>query len=442
MSLFESNEFILHRFLFYPGGILRYAGTFLTQFLYYPPLGATLFITLWLLLIWISKVTFKLSNSLYPLTFLVPLCLLVSVVQLDEAWLSLKSPGYIFSNTLGYLATVALYYLFQKAIERPVLAAISALISVCLYPLLGFYALLAGVLCVMEFITEGIRQKGYVCYTMAALALVFVVIIPQLYYMYFPGNTVDNDYLYLKGLPELVMLRCDVYLWIPFIVASSILILSVWLKYASSAFLNNGRLTLLTGLALVVAAVAWTLHAEKKSEHIRATVLMLRAIERNDWQGVINIMARTRETPNYTMLVLTNLAKVNLGEKRMDISDVTPLNLDGRHSETFTMTAFIQVPVNYYIGRFNQSYRWAMEHTVQYGSRVFFLKYMVKDALMNGEVELAKKYNDVLLSTIFHKKWAEEMNRYIENPDLIQANPEFKEVSLMNKQEENREKFN
>ncbi|MDE5840983.1 MAG: hypothetical protein K2H49_08685, partial [Muribaculaceae bacterium] len=53
---------------------------------------------------------------------------------------------------------------------------------------------------------------------------------------------------------------------------------------------------------------------------------------------------------------------------------------------------------------------------------------MVKDALMNGETRIAKRYNDILLSTMFHRKWAENMNRYIEDPSLIATSPEFSNV--------------
>ncbi|MDE6769197.1 MAG: hypothetical protein K2J78_05665, partial [Muribaculaceae bacterium] len=171
---------------------------------------------------------------------------------------------------------------------------------------------------------------------------------------------------------------------------------------------------------------------------LRATVLMLRCLENNDWKGILHILSLTREAPNYSMLVLANIAQENLGGEHQDLSQFQPYNIDARHSEAFTMTAFIQVPANYYIGHFNQSYRWAMEHNVQYGKRVFFLKYMVKDALMRGEIKLAKRYNDILRSTMFHKKWAEEMNRYIENPTLIDQNPEFIEVRLLNKEEKQR----
>ena len=49
MSLFESNWFYFRQFIYYPGGLLRYAGTYLTQLLYYPMLGTSVLILLWLL---------------------------------------------------------------------------------------------------------------------------------------------------------------------------------------------------------------------------------------------------------------------------------------------------------------------------------------------------------------------------------------------------------
>lgn len=439
MSLFESNRLFLRSFLYYPGGILRYAGTYLTQFLYYPYLGAALLILLWLFMAWMTAKAFRFFKSLYPFTLLVPVCLLVSVVQLDEAWLSLKTPGYIFSNTLGYLFTLSLTLLFKTYYRKRALAYAIALIIPCLYHLLGFYALLAALLCFIDFIARGIKKREYLCFAMAVFILLLIVVIPQIYYLYFHGNTVDNDYLYLKGLPELVMLKCDVYLWMPFIVAGVIIILYGLISDFSSGALEKSKIMNRIGLVMVAAGLVWSVTAERKSEQLRATILMLRHIEHNNWQGVLNVMSRIKETPNYTMLVLTNLANANLGGKTIDVSQIRMNDLDARHSESFTTTAFVQVPVNYYIGRFNQSYRWAMEHTVQYGKRVFFLKYMVKDALLRGDLKLAKKYNDILLKTRFHKEWAEDMNRYIEHPEFIETNREFKEALRLGEKEKKRE---
>lgn len=426
MSLFEPTRIFFRQFLYYPGGLLRYAGTWLTQLLYYPWLGSSALIALWLLLCWLICKAFRLGRDAAPLALVVPLALLVSVVQLDDAWLTLKTPGYIFSNTLGYIFTTGTISLYRLASPKTgASAATSVLIAVC-YPVGGFYALLAATVCAILSIKTALRYKRYIMLVGSALTILMIVVIPPIYYTYLHGNTVDNDYLYLKGLPELMMESFDIYLWIPFMVAT------VWILLLALAegtvCLGENRYVRWLSIATVCLGLVWGVMASRKSEQLRATVLMLQRLDRNDWQGMSIIMSRIKEPPNYTMRLLNNLALVNQGIKGESPSNYSARPGDGRHSEKFTMTAFVHVPVYYNIGRLNQSYRWAMEHTVQYGKRVFFLKYMVKDALLRGEIQLAKRYNDILLSTMFHRKWAEEMNRFIENPSLIDTDPDFQRV--------------
>ncbi|MDE6769704.1 MAG: hypothetical protein K2J78_08295, partial [Muribaculaceae bacterium] len=54
MSLFEPGMEGLRQYLLYPGGIFRFAGTFLTQLLYYPALGAGILVLIWLLCGWLT----------------------------------------------------------------------------------------------------------------------------------------------------------------------------------------------------------------------------------------------------------------------------------------------------------------------------------------------------------------------------------------------------
>lgn len=436
MSLFEPTWLSLRQYLMYPGGLLRYCGCWLTQLMYHPWLGSTVMIALWLLTAWLTRKAFDLQKAFSPLALLVPFAMLVSVAQLDEAWLSIKSPGYVFSNTLGYLLTVSLFLLFKTTLRRKPMAIAIGLLTAVLYAIGGFFAILSTALCVMQLVRETFRQKSYTCLVGAILMLAAGIAAPLLYYRYVPGNTVDNDFPYLKGLPELLMEPYDRYLWKPFIVATFCILLQWGLGLKGT--LKHQKPWLWISIAAIAYCGFWTINAERKNEQIRATVLMLQALDNNDWKKIVYVMSQIKEPPNYTMRVIHDLAKVNLGGEQSDISDYKPVNIDARHAESFTMTAFIQVPINYYIGRFNQSYRWAMEHSVQYGKRVFFLKYMVKDALMNGEISLAKRYNDMLLKTMYHKEWAKEMNRYIENPSLVEKNPEFFDVLQSSLLEQNR----
>lgn len=444
MSLFEGTRFFFRQCLYFPGGLMRYAGAWLTQLMYYPWLGSTAMIVLWLLTAWITQKAFRLPREAFPLTLVVPMAMLVSVVQIDDAWISMKSVGYMYSNTLSYLFVVATVWVYRAVEKRWMVAFVWLLIVVGCYFIAGFYALFAALIGVI-FACSGISRKGakghslntaekqrnscggsFLTLGLAAVVIIAILVTPNLYYMYFQPTAVDNDYLYLKGLPDLLMEKFDVYLWIPFIVATGwLLILAV---ASGLRWIPSSKWTLWGSVVVLVVCAGWSIRADKKNEQLRATVLMLNRLENNDWKGMIGIMSRIKEPPNYTMRVLNNYAVVNLGGESEDLSNIKQRNIDARHAEGFSMTAYVNIPINYYNGNFNVSYRWAMEHSVQYGKRVWFLKYMVKNALLNGEIELAKRYNNLLKRTLFHREWAEDMEKYIEDPSLIKENEEFRSI--------------
>lgn len=426
MSLFEPTRFFFNEFINYPGGIFRYAGTWLTQLMYYPELGSGVLVALWMLLAWMTCRAFRLRGSAAALALIIPLMMLASVVQLDEAWLTLKTPGYIFSNTLGYIYAAAMIALFRISAKWRLLhLSMPALITLT-YCLAGFYALLAAAACLVTMLVEAVRGKEYVRLIVIAATAVLIAEIPSVYFTFWHGTRVDNDYLLLKGLPELLFESFDIYLWIPFVAASEWFVVLALLK--GLEWTNESRITPWVSSILLLLTMAWVVRADHKSEQLRASVLMMRLLEQNNWNSISNLMTRLREEPNYTMLVINNLANAHQGRKTVNLSRMTPKPADGRHNESFTMTVFVDVPVNYYLGKNNESYRWCMEHTVQYGKRVFFLKYMVKNAIVNGEYELARKYNDILKRTMFHSKWAADMEKYIDNPSLADSNAEFKAI--------------
>ncbi len=431
MSYFDSSSIFLRHSLHYPGGLLGYAGAWLTQLMYYPLLGCTVLIALWLLLSWLTVKAFRLSRTAAPLALLAPMCMLVSVVQLDEAWLSMNSAGYLYSNTLGYMFTVSSVFLYRLSRKHTAAGVLVPLLTAACYFIAGFYALLGALLGSILMIAGSIRMKRYAGALSSVLVIAVIIALPYFYYSYFNGTTVDNDHLHLKGLPDFLMESFDIYLWKPFIVATVCLtalsILSVLRLQDSS------RIMKWTSVSAVCIMAIWSINAEQKNQQLRATVMMLRHLENNDWNAITEVMSGTTEAPNMTMRILNNVAVINLGGRGANLDGMQPVNTDSRHAEWFTMTAFVNVPVNYYEGLFNESYQWAMEHSVQYGKRVFFLKYMVKDELLNGNIALARRYNDLLLGTMFHRKWAEGMRPYIEDPALIETNPEFRSILEISK---------
>lgn len=428
MSLFQPTGLFFKQFLYYPGGLFRYAGTWLTQLMYYPWLGSATMIILLLLLAWLTRRGFSMPLNASALAFLVPMALLASVLQLDDALLSMKSPGYVFANTLGYLFVALAVAVYQALEQKHLLRLPYMLVLACLYFAAGFFAILAVVVCILLDAARGIRGKEWLRIAECVMAVAAVALVPQAYYLYIPGNTADYDCLYLKGLPELYMESYDLYLWMPFIVANGV-ILALSLLSACKVRMS-GKIWMWAGGLILLAAAIWTIKAQKKTEQIRATVILLQNLEAHNWENMCGVMSVIREEPNATMQILYTLALGNLGQQIPFKADKKPRIVDQRHNEKFTMTAFINVPVDYYMGHTNKSYRWAMEHSVQYGWKVFFLKYMVKDALLNGEPELAKRYNDMLKGTLFHRQWAEKMDTYINDPSIMDQNEEFRNVLM------------
>ncbi len=437
MSLFEPGTDSVSRFLHYPGGIFRFAATYLTQLLYYPALGSSILIIIWLLCAWLTEISFHISSRTIPICFLIPFCLLASILQFDEACLSFESQGYVFYNSIGFVFALASYACFI-AMRRNVYAqAAVALILPMLYPLAGFFSLLPAMMCIITLSLNARHNRNLIPATAAFISLILLVIVPLCYYRYFNGTTVDNDFLYLKGLPELTMNDYDRYLWQPFAIASAILIVFVLISELTDLRkLTSSKICGWTSIALFLTGVAYCFKADSlKSEQLRATVLMIQAVERHDWKKVTHIMSLTKESPNYTMCVLDNLARAYCGLERRSVANMMTENKDFRHNEDFTINTFVDVPVNHNIGRFNQSHRWATENNVLYGNRVYFIKYIVLNALMNGNFDYARKYNRLLKRTMFHSRWAEDIDRYIENPKLINTMPDYDHLMFFRSQE-------
>ncbi|MDE6741948.1 MAG: hypothetical protein K2J58_06410 [Muribaculaceae bacterium] len=432
MSLFEPDAF--RGFLLYPGGIFRYAGTFMTQFLYYPWLGATILIAIWLLDAFLAESAFRLHGVRRPLSFLIPFCLLASILHFDEAAISFESQGYVFYNTLGFTFSLAACWLFSKLEHHDTLRSILAIILPLLYPLAGFFALLPAIVCAIYLGIKAVCKRKLLTGAFATADFILAVAVPLIYYRYFPGTTVDNDYLYLKGLPELTMNDYDLYLWYPFMIASLLIIVFPFI--IGFAKVSSSKVTALCSWSLFAVAILCCFKEDrKKTEQLRATVLMTQAIADHDWRKAVNIMSFTKESPNYSMCVLDNLARAYAGFERRSTAGMMPGGSDFRHDEDFTITAFVNVPVNHHIGRFNQSHRWATEHNVQYGNKVYFIKYTVLNALMNGDLVFAKKFNRLLERTMFHRSWAEDINRIIDNPSTINTLPDYDHLMYLRSEE-------
>ena len=96
-ALQEQNLF-LHTPLFYEqqmvkaGGLLTWIGSYLTQYFYYPMLGAGILCLLWAFFMWLCKRAFRLKNTW--LTLIPVACLVLTITTLGYWIYYLKLPGH------------------------------------------------------------------------------------------------------------------------------------------------------------------------------------------------------------------------------------------------------------------------------------------------------------------------------------------------------------
>lgn len=424
-SLFEPAQSARDELMRYPGGFLQYIGSYLMQFMYIPKLGSSILFAMWMILAFMTIRCFRLPRAMAPLALLVPVFMLESILVLDEAWLTILYKGYLFAPTLGFIAMVGLVWCFRAT--RPWWAsALVGIATVVLYPWLGFYALLAG--CIQIILTLLSPMRGgasRLVLVSPVVTAILIGIIPLLYFRYTNGTWVEGHYLWLKGLPDLMMNSNDVYLLLPFVLTSLLFLL---LPFGQKLRRPDGKAVKVLSVAAVVAAGLWCSTKVEKSPEWRAGALMQLYMDRQNWQQMVKVADNMEGPipPDIALLATIARAQCNMPPVAYNVSQMPEEGTTNlRKKPAFLRTIFLAVPADYFMGEVNRSYRWGMEHSVKYGHRAFLLKYMVRDCLINGDYELARHYNDMLARTLFHRKWSKRYGRFIDNPDLILTDPEL-----------------
>ena len=149
------------------------------------------------------------------------------------------------------------------------------------------------------------------------------------------------------------------------------------------------------------------------------------AMWNEEWEDVAQL-AKDASDPTRQVVINKNIALLKLGklgdemfhypDGGADIEAPMPVRL----AQTGGKMAYYQY------GKFNFCYRWCVEDAVEYGWRIEYLKHAVRSMILAGEHRLAERYIRILKRTKFYADWANEMEKYIYDPKLIDKQPEFK----------------
>ena len=430
-NLFLHTPLFLKQCLVASGGMLSWSGAYLTQFLYYPPLGVAMLCLLWALLAFLMQRTFRIPIQWMAVTLIPITMLLLTDVYLGYWIYYLKLRGFFFVASLGVTAAVALTWLY-RVLPRWCRTLFLLLTIVCFYSLMGFYALLAVIL--MALVSWHLRGYGKAWAALdTILALLAIVAVPLLFYrMWYHETPLEN--IYWTALP-IYRLRQESFpaYYIPYVViVLSLVMMAIcyreqWsAKWVPKRWMN----ALLLVMLAAVLAVFWY-----KDGNFHREIAMRRHIDQLDWDGVLKIARATSEDPTRDMWMMKNLAltrKGIIGEEMYNYRN------GAKPACAPFSTRLVQwdgkmLYLNYGIP--NYCYRWCMEDGVEYGWRIDHLKLMVKCSLVNGELAAAQKYIGLLKKTLFYRKWAQRYDEYVHNPQLIMEDAELLPILHLRGQE-------
>ena len=387
----DRSEFIFgapffHTLLSKPFGLMQYVGAWLTQLFYRPGVGTAVMMIIWALIFWLGTKAFRLQGSASALMLLPVACLLTSIVDLGY-WVYVSTiRGYWFSQSVAYL--VMLLFLWAARQTPRKWHLVWYLLASCLYPVLGWFALLF-VLCLVLFEKPTWREL---------FGIVLLIFTASIWHTQFYSNLRFDDVV-LAGLPRFITPSDNTpHLSNPFWVLGAVsLLIPLCGKYLAKAFVP-----VLCAAAGIYFISSLMFHDQNYIDEMR----MVRYAEDDNWKEVLH-MAEENKKPTSTMIFLKNIALMNEGglldrSFKLGNSPTSIYNPDTLHVSLLDIAS----PLVYYnYGMMNEAIRLNFENAIQAGFSPFYLKMLSRCALACGDKELVERYTTQLHHHLFYDDW-------------------------------------
>lgn len=406
-----------------PGGFLSWAGSYLTQYFYYPAYGAALLILLWMLSFCVAWRSFHVRLELTFWLFVPLLALLCTQIHLGYWVYFMKDIDYSFYHSLGFFFALLLSVdYFWKVKFGGYIQMI--LVAVLLYYPLGVYALLATVLIAFRMFKDNWR-KDWKAFILLLALLGFVPLLET------NGTTLMRpDECWLFGLKrfEIGPVRdhaLEAPLW--WMILSALLIPLIG-KRKDEKFGVRG-LVISQVLMLVVAIGAYHIVSNRNftDSNYHAELRMLRAVDEQRWDDVLSEARTAKGNPSRMMVLYRDIALLNKGEI------LNRYQYNNRPANPTVMSDSIVVRlcdttgdfIYYNFGETCFGIRRTIERSMHYGFSYYALRVLTRCALINGEYDNVRKYLRLLDRSTFQKEWAKEIRPYLEDTTLIASSPRF-----------------
>jgi hypothetical protein len=416
--LFEKNFLFKH--LSHPGGITEYLSQFLSQFYYFPWLGA-LIVTL---IVWlITYITGKIiiSLGLKRNVLLLQLIPAITLIFLHGKYeYKLES-----SLVLLFSLTTFLYYLRVSGLKFIYKITVIFLSSVVLYYLSGGDALVLYI--IMCLVLELISATNYKSFISADFLILIALLVPWLSARFIFYINLKQAYLHLLAPEEYYIpspVLYGLYIFYPllvlyiklreyFINRTQIKVLPRKLIKKESLIKPEIVFEFLLIIILTVFAVMISVKSEKK------LIDKVKYLAYNEeWEKLLELV-KDNNPDNRIISFHTNRALFHTGKLACDLFEYSQnFGKYGLLMEGILDIAYLMDNSDLYfdMGHIGAAQHWAYEAQTKYENSPRVLKRLALTNIINGDFGAAKSILRILKKSILHKKWAGHYLLCIDDP--------------------------
>ena len=387
----DRSEFIFgapffHTLLSKPFGLMQYIGAWLTQLFYHPALGAGVLVIIWTLIFLVGVKAFRLQRNASALMLLPIACLLTSVVDLGYWVYIFTIRGYWFSQSVGYLVMLLLLWAALSTPRKWHL--VWYLLAFCMYPVLGWFALLF-VLCLALSEKPTWRE---------IIGIVLLIFTASIWQTQFYSNLKSDDVV-LAGFPRFETPNdSNPHISNPFWVLGAVtLLIPLCCKYLTKWFVP---------ILCTVAGIVFTSSLMFYDKNYIDEMRMVRHAFNDNWKDVLAV-AKDNKKPTVTMVFLKNIALMNEGGQLDHSFKSGNISFPIYNPDTLHVSLLeIASPLVYYnYGMVNEGIRLSFENAIQKGFSPFYLKMLSRCALATGEKKQLERYITILHQHPFYRNW-------------------------------------
>jgi hypothetical protein len=416
-SLFIYSVEYFQKFANKPGGLLVYAGNFLTQGYFSSLYGSFIVSSLLALLCIVLRQIARHFAAASPFSLL--------FILLPSGLLLLLQTRYdlYIQHILGYLLVSAWFLVSIIAAKRNHRFIIPVLFPLFFY-LVGSYAwIYLGMSVIFSVIYEKEMFRYMLPVFLTVIAFITLILFQEVLFLQ-PFERLSGYPLFFNETSRLTSLM---YLLSGFMVLFPLIVKTPGIFTVSKKI--SGVINLASILTFFTAVVFLLVI---NYDPVYANVMQIeKSVYMQDWDDVISKHEK-HPSSNIIAQYYYNLA---LSEKNQLCNRMFfgPQNF-GPMSLTLTRDnkqAVRAIYFYYAIGLISEAHHLAYESMVQHGYTPENIKMLIKTELINGNYKVAGRYLNVLKKTLHYKRWAEKYEKMLQDRALISSDPELGEKIRM-----------